>query len=112
MRFISTCCFATCSSCIELFPGNIVVLIVFAYSKRMRTRTNLFLANLAAADFCVGVFCVLPNLSINLSPVWRLGRVSFSITVLSVRLSARLTVSVRLSACKDGYLSLCVCQQG
>ncbi|KAL8583479.1 hypothetical protein ACOMHN_056289 [Nucella lapillus] len=58
-----------------LLASNIVVLVVFAYSKRMRTRTNLFLANLAVADFCVGVFCVLPSLSIQLSPVWTLGRV-------------------------------------
>nr|KAG5711729.1 hypothetical protein BaRGS_023493 [Batillaria attramentaria] len=54
---------------------NIIVLIVFAYSKRMRTRTNLFLANLAVADFCVGVFCVLPSLFVFLSPVWILGQV-------------------------------------
>ncbi|XP_025110449.1 trissin receptor-like [Pomacea canaliculata] len=57
------------------FLGNIVVLIVFARSKRMHTRTNLFLANLAVADFCVGVFCVLPTLSTFLSRVWVLGQV-------------------------------------
>ena len=69
-----------------LFSGNIVVLIVFAYSKRMRTRTNVFLANLAVADFCVGVFCVLPNLSINLSPFWNLGPVGATLFRVGVSL--------------------------
>lgn len=61
---------------VVVVAGNIVVLIVFARSKRMHTRTNLFLANLAVADFCVGVFCVLPTLSTFLSRVWILGQVS------------------------------------
>jgi len=55
--------------------GNILVLVVIAVHKRMRTITNFFLANLAVADLCVGVFCVLPNLSTYLSPHWLLGRV-------------------------------------
>ncbi|RUS72302.1 hypothetical protein EGW08_019934, partial [Elysia chlorotica] len=40
-----------------------------------KTRTNFFLANLAAADLCVGVFCVLPNLLKFLYLQWLLGRV-------------------------------------
>src|SRR6218665_1759992 len=44
----------------------------------MRTITNFFLANLAVADLCVGVFCVLPNLSRYLQPHWILGRVGMS----------------------------------
>jgi len=46
----------------------------------MRTITNFFLANLAVADLCVGVFCVLPNLSTYLSAPWLLGRVRKSHT--------------------------------
>ncbi|KAK2153156.1 hypothetical protein LSH36_305g01023 [Paralvinella palmiformis] len=41
----------------------------------MRNVTNFFLANLALSDLCVGVFCVLPNLSKFLSPYWLLGKV-------------------------------------
>ncbi|XP_071119495.1 trissin receptor-like [Haliotis cracherodii] len=62
--FVFICCFF----------GNVTVLIVIIKNKRMRTRTNFFLANLAVADFLVGILCIIPNLSVNLSPKWRLGR--------------------------------------
>lgn len=53
-----------------------MVLFAIIRSARLRSMTNFFLANLAVADFCVGVFCVLPNLSTFLSQRWVLGRVS------------------------------------
>ena len=56
-----------------------MVLIAIARSPRLRSMTNFFLANLAVADFCVGVFCVLPNLSTFLSQNWILGKVWFSV---------------------------------
>ncbi|GFO34804.1 neuropeptide receptor a31 [Plakobranchus ocellatus] len=54
--------------------GNILILVVATKSTRMKTRTNFFLANLAAADLCVGVFCVLPNLLKFLYLQWLLGQ--------------------------------------
>ena len=54
-----------------------MVLYAIARSPRLRSMTNFFLANLAIADLCVGVFCVLPNLSTYLEPNWILGKVSF-----------------------------------
>ena len=44
----------------------------------MRSVVNFCLANLAVADFCVGVFCVLPNLSLYMSQHWHGGRVRIS----------------------------------
>ena len=60
----------------DLSSGNSLVIIVILRHRRMRTITNFFLANLAVADLCVGVFCLLPNLSQYLSPYWLLGKVS------------------------------------
>ena len=60
----------------DFSPGNSLVIIVILRHRRMRTITNFFLANLAVADLCVGVFCLLPNLSQYLSPYWLLGKVS------------------------------------
>ncbi len=62
----------------RFLAGNALVLFVVARHRKMRTVTNFFLANLAAADLCVGIFCVLPNLSVYLSPYWVLGKVSGS----------------------------------
>lgn len=47
-----------------------MVILVVMMSRRLRSITNFFLANLAVADFCVGVFCVLQNLSIYLIDRW------------------------------------------
>ncbi|KAK3723337.1 hypothetical protein RRG08_059127 [Elysia crispata] len=60
----------------NLEAGNSLVLYTIGRNKRMRTRTNFFLANLAGADLAVGVLCVLPKLSTYLSLTWILGEVS------------------------------------
>ena len=57
------------------------MIVVILKHRRMRTTTNFFLANLAVADFCVGVFCVLPNLSLYLCPYWILGKVSCRVSM-------------------------------
>ncbi|XP_052778120.1 trissin receptor-like [Mya arenaria] len=53
---------------------NAAVLFAIARSTRLRSMTNVFLANIAIADISVGIFCVLPNLSTFLQPDWVLGR--------------------------------------
>ncbi|CAL1530466.1 unnamed protein product [Lymnaea stagnalis] len=55
--------------------GNSIVLFVLTRSTRSRSRTNLFLANLAAADLFVGLFCILPTLFRLNSSDWTHGRV-------------------------------------
>lgn len=48
------------------WTGNLLVILVVTLSRRLRSITNFFLANLAVADFCVGIFCVYQNLSLYL----------------------------------------------
>lgn len=50
----------------SIVAGNLLVILVVTMSRRLRSTTNFFLANLAVADLCVGVFCVMQNLSIYL----------------------------------------------
>lgn len=59
---LSLSCFLSSHS----FAGNLLVILVVTLSRRLRSITNFFLANLAFADFCVGLFCVMQNLSIYL----------------------------------------------
>ncbi|XP_014670045.1 PREDICTED: substance-P receptor-like [Priapulus caudatus] len=53
--------------------GNLLVIVVILAHQKMRTTTNFFLANLAFADMCVGIFCVYPNLYTRLWKHWPLG---------------------------------------
>ncbi|CAI5455087.1 unnamed protein product [Caenorhabditis angaria] len=41
--------------------GNLIILLVFASQKKVRSVPNFFLANLTVADLFVGIFCVLQN---------------------------------------------------
>uniref|UniRef100_A0A1I8PI39 Gastrin/cholecystokinin type B receptor n=1 Tax=Stomoxys calcitrans TaxID=35570 RepID=A0A1I8PI39_STOCA len=49
-----------CYSTILLFAivGNLLVIIILAQNRRMRTITNVFLLNLAISDILLGVFCM------------------------------------------------------
>ena len=66
---------------IHLLLGNLLVIVVFIKRKKLRTVTNFFLGNLAVADFCVGVICVLPNLTIFCKHQWYFGAVSATCTI-------------------------------
>ena len=56
--------------------GNLVVIFSIMRHNELRSATNFLLMNLAVADFCVGVFCVIPNMVELLTPHWMLGEVT------------------------------------
>ena len=58
--------------------GNLLVIYVILCNRKMRNDVNFFLVNLAIADLCVGIFCVMPNLYLYISQYWLIGRVRFS----------------------------------
>ena len=64
--------------------GNVLVIAVILLDRKMRSIVNFCLANLAIADFCVGVFCILPNLSLYISQRWHVGRVGNSLYYFSI----------------------------
>lgn len=69
---------------INFVSGNLLVILVVTLSRRLRSITNFFLANLAVADLCVGVFCVFQNLTIYLIPRWVILYLYFIATCLPV----------------------------
>lgn len=91
---------------IGCFFGNLMVLFVIIRNVRLRTRTNFFLANLAAADFCVGIFCVYPNLSMYLSPMWHLGRVMCKVYYFTHYMSLTIPVVLLSVISIERYLAI------
>lgn len=57
--------------------GNGLVLVVMTRCPSMRTRTNIFLCHLAAADLGVGIICIVPSLLVGILATWFAGPVSF-----------------------------------
>lgn len=53
---------ARCTNDVTL--GNSLVIAVVSCRRRMRSATNFFLTNLAAADLMVAAFCIYQNLSL------------------------------------------------
>lgn len=53
--------------------GNILIILVVAKNKRMRTTTNYYIVNLAASDLLVTLSCTWVNLVSDLSEGWILG---------------------------------------
>lgn len=53
--------------------GNILIILVVAKNKRMRTTTNFYIVNLAASDLLVTLSCTWVNLVNDLAEGWILG---------------------------------------
>ncbi|KAL8565666.1 hypothetical protein ACOMHN_059682 [Nucella lapillus] len=53
--------------------GNVMVMVVVARDKRMRTTTNYYIVNLAVADCLVTLSCSWVHLLDDLTPHWILG---------------------------------------
>ena len=58
--------------------GNFLVCFVVYRKKKLRTGTNIFIVNLACADFAVALFCVPFSMLTSINHVWTLGAVMCS----------------------------------
>ncbi|KAK3919139.1 Trissin receptor [Frankliniella fusca] len=88
------------------FFGNLLVIVVASLSRRTRSRTNLFLVNLAVADLSVGVFCVYQNLSIYLVQSWVLGDVVCKLYHFVHNLSYTASIFVLVVVGVERYLAV------
>ncbi|KAL5016190.1 hypothetical protein ScPMuIL_005779 [Solemya velum] len=86
--------------------GNLMVLFAIVRSSRLRSMTNFFLANLAVADLCVGIFCVLPNLSIFLSAKWVLGRIMCKVYYFVWHMSYTASITILSAIATERYLAI------
>ncbi|XP_019622309.1 PREDICTED: neuropeptide FF receptor 2-like [Branchiostoma belcheri] len=86
--------------------GNLLVIVVVALNRNMRTVTNFFIANLAAADLLVGVFSLPFNLADSILTSWPFGEAMCK-TFLTVRvLSVSASVFTLVAIAVDRYYAV------
>ncbi|XP_001987993.2 trissin receptor isoform X2 [Drosophila grimshawi] len=88
------------------FFGNLLVILVVTLSRRLRSITNFFLANLAFADFCVGLFCVMQNLSIYLIDSWVFGEFLCRMYQFVHSLSYTASIFILVVICMERYFAI------
>ncbi|CAH2066726.1 unnamed protein product, partial [Iphiclides podalirius] len=88
------------------FFGNLLVILVVTLSRRLRSITNFFLANLAVADLCVGVFCVFQNLTIYLIPSWVFGDFLCKMYQFVHSLSYTASIFILVVICTERYFAI------
>ncbi|XP_036321871.1 uncharacterized protein LOC118735937 [Rhagoletis pomonella] len=88
------------------FFGNLLVILVVTLSRRLRSITNFFLANLALADFCVGLFCVMQNLSIYLIDSWVFGEFLCHMYQFVHSLSYTASIFILVVICVERYFAI------
>ncbi|XP_017839949.2 trissin receptor isoform X1 [Drosophila busckii] len=85
---------------------NLLVILVVTLSRRLRSITNFFLANLAFADFCVGLFCVMQNLSIYLIDSWVFGEFLCRMYQFVHSLSYTASIFILVVICMERYFAI------
>ncbi|XP_015188883.1 PREDICTED: allatostatin-A receptor [Polistes dominula] len=85
--------------------GNLMVILVVTFSRRLPNITNFFLANLAVADFCVGIFCVYQTLINYLMNSWRLGNFLCKVYMFVHALSYTASILILMVVCIERYLA-------
>ncbi|XP_063233690.1 trissin receptor-like [Bacillus rossius redtenbacheri] len=88
------------------FFGNLLVILVVTLSRRLRSITNFFLANLAVADLCVGTFCVFQNLSTYLCDSWVLGDTMCKLYQFVHSLSYTASIFILVVICTERYFAI------
>ncbi|XP_076320146.1 trissin receptor-like [Tachypleus tridentatus] len=94
--FVFVCCFL----------GNMLIILIVAFHKRMRTVTNFFLVNLAVADLCVGMFCVYQNLYNYLATSWSLGNFLCKMYHFVQSLSYTTSIGILTVICIERYIAI------
>ncbi|KAK0170486.1 hypothetical protein PV327_011394, partial [Microctonus hyperodae] len=90
----------------SLLSGNVIVILVVVYSRRMQGVTNFFLANLAGADLCVGIFCVYQTLINYLMNNWLLGNFLCKVYMFVHALSYTASIMILVLVCVERYFAI------
>ncbi|XP_017787417.1 PREDICTED: allatostatin-A receptor [Habropoda laboriosa] len=83
-----------------------MVILVVTFSRRLRSNTNFFLANLALADFCVGIFCIYQTLFNYLINSWLFGDFLCKLYMFVHAFSYTASVLILVVVCVERYLAI------
>ncbi|CAH1117734.1 unnamed protein product [Phaedon cochleariae] len=86
--------------------GNLLVILVVTLSRRLRSITNFFLANLAVADFFVAIFCVYQNLVIYFIDSWMLEKFLCKMYMFIQSLSNTASIFILVVICTERYFAI------
>ncbi|XP_041357536.1 orexin receptor type 2-like [Gigantopelta aegis] len=87
--------------------GNLLVCFVVWRSRHMQTVTNLFIVNLAVADFLVFVTCQPPTVLQNITETWFLGRLFCKIAIFFQNLCVSSSVLTLCAISVERYYAIC-----
>ncbi|ESO12547.1 hypothetical protein HELRODRAFT_144094, partial [Helobdella robusta] len=87
--------------------GNLLVCIVVCTEKWMRTVTNLFIVNLALADFLVILVCLVPSVITNLTKTWYFGETMCKMLVTLQLMSISVSVLTLSAIAVERYYAIC-----
>ncbi|XP_064120870.1 trissin receptor-like [Macrobrachium nipponense] len=88
------------------FFGNLLVVLVMVFHRRMRSHTNFFLTNLAVADLCVAVFCIYQNFAMYVIKDWYFGEFLCLMYHFINQLSYTASVIILVVVSAERYLAI------
>ncbi|ESO88161.1 hypothetical protein LOTGIDRAFT_126576 [Lottia gigantea] len=87
--------------------GNFLVCFVVWRSKHMQTVTNLFIVNLAVADFLVVVICLPPTVLQEITETWFFGELMCKIAIFLQTMSVCCSVLTLCAISVERYYAIC-----
>ncbi|XP_059469983.1 trissin receptor [Neocloeon triangulifer] len=85
--------------------GNFLVILVVQCDRQVESKTNFLLGQLAVADLCVGVFCVMQSFMAYLSN-WSLGLFMCQMYLYVQALSYVASVLIMVAVCVERYVAI------
>ncbi|XP_037082209.1 orexin receptor type 2-like [Pollicipes pollicipes] len=87
--------------------GNALVCIAVLRNHTMRTVTNIFIVNLAVADFLVLLFCLPPTVTVDVTQTWFFGSVACKVITSLQWMSAAVSVLTLTVISLDRWYAMC-----
>ena len=89
--------------------GNVLIIVVVARNKRMRTTTNFYIVNLAVSDLLVTGFCTWVRLVDDLTEGWVLGTFFCKVNTFAQGKDTNITVVYISSKTNATVTDCCIC---